>query len=111
MLHPRLAALVDGDGRARRKTQLRAMGHSTKNVSHVPVGRLRRARHRFATLHVLGIGLAAAIDVRAEGGTADGADGFEYEARNRMTLCRCGGSKNKPFCDGTHLSIKFSSER
>jgi CDGSH-type Zn-finger protein len=40
-----------------------------------------------------------------------GADGFEYEARNRMTLCRCGGSKNKPFCDGTHLSIKFSSER
>jgi CDGSH-type Zn-finger protein len=27
--------------------------------------------------------------------------------RNRMTVCRCGGSSNKPFCDGTHASIKF----
>jgi hypothetical protein len=35
------------------------------------------------------------------------ADGFEYEVRNRVTLCRCGESKNKPFCDGTHASIKF----
>jgi CDGSH-type Zn-finger protein len=35
------------------------------------------------------------------------ADGFEYEVRNRATLCRCGQSGNKPFCDGTHASIKF----
>ncbi|MGA7315573.1 MAG: CDGSH iron-sulfur domain-containing protein [Silvibacterium sp.] len=35
------------------------------------------------------------------------ADGFEYEVRNRVTLCRCGESKNKPFCDGTHAAIKF----
>jgi CDGSH-type Zn-finger protein len=35
------------------------------------------------------------------------ADGFEYEARNRQTLCRCGASSNKPFCDGTHAEIKF----
>jgi CDGSH-type Zn-finger protein len=39
-----------------------------------------------------------------------GADGFEYEVRNRVTLCRCGGSKNKPFCDGTHAAIKFRDE-
>ena len=39
-----------------------------------------------------------------------GADGFEYEVRNRVTLCRCGASKNKPFCDGSHASIGFSSE-
>ena len=32
-----------------------------------------------------------------------GADGFEYEIRNRVTLCRCGESGNKPFCDGMHL--------
>jgi CDGSH-type Zn-finger protein len=35
------------------------------------------------------------------------ADGFEYEVRNRVTLCRCGESKNKPLCDGTHAAIKF----
>ena len=38
------------------------------------------------------------------------ADGFAYEVRNRVTLCRCGESKNKPFCDGTHASIKFTSK-
>jgi len=35
------------------------------------------------------------------------ADGFAYEVRNRVTLCRCGQSRNKPFCDGTHAAVKF----
>ena len=35
------------------------------------------------------------------------ADGFAYERRNRQTLCRCGQSSNKPFCDGTHAAIGF----
>jgi CDGSH-type Zn-finger protein len=26
-----------------------------------------------------------------------------------VALCRCGASKNKPFCDGTHGTIRFSS--
>jgi hypothetical protein len=38
------------------------------------------------------------------------ADGFEYERRNRVTLCRCGQSKNKPFCDGMRAQIKFRAE-
>jgi len=30
------------------------------------------------------------------------AEGEAYEVRNRVTLCRCGRSSNKPFCDGSH---------
>ncbi|MFN2590308.1 MAG: CDGSH iron-sulfur domain-containing protein [Actinomycetota bacterium] len=37
----------------------------------------------------------------------EGADGFEYEVRNRMTLCRCGQSDNKPYCDGSHWDSGF----
>lgn len=38
------------------------------------------------------------------------ADGTQYEIRNRVTLCRCGASKNKPFCDGSHASVGFRAE-
>ena len=37
----------------------------------------------------------------------EGADGTCYEVRNRVTLCRCGRSENKPFCDGSHTEIEF----
>ena len=33
-----------------------------------------------------------------------GEDGKAYETRNRMTLCRCGRSENKPFCNGAHAA-------
>jgi uncharacterized Fe-S cluster protein YjdI/CDGSH-type Zn-finger protein len=35
---------------------------------------------------------------------SDGAVLFEGE---RAALCRCGGSSNKPFCDGTHRTNSF----
>jgi CDGSH-type Zn-finger protein len=37
------------------------------------------------------------------------ADGHRYEVRKSLTLCRCGASKNKPFCDGAHASIGFKA--
>lgn len=33
------------------------------------------------------------------------------EAKNVIALCRCGGSQKKPFCDGTHAKINFSSAK
>ncbi|MGH8240324.1 MAG: CDGSH iron-sulfur domain-containing protein, partial [Steroidobacteraceae bacterium] len=36
-----------------------------------------------------------------------GVDGRPYERRARQTLCRCGHSRNKPFCDGSHWYASF----
>ena len=38
-----------------------------------------------------------------------GADGAEIDCRPVMALCRCGKSKSKPFCDGTHNDTGFES--
>ena len=45
--------------------------------------------------------------IRLEGGDpwAEGASTEHY------ALCRCGGSKNKPFCDGTHWYINFKDPK
>ena len=39
------------------------------------------------------------------------ADGKLYETRNRVTLCRCGKSTNKPFCDSSHYPEEYREER
>ncbi len=37
--------------------------------------------------------------------------GEEVETKEVYALCRCGGSENKPFCDGTHKRNGYSSHR
>lgn len=47
--------------------------------------------------------------VWAKGGIEiESSDGKKYETRNRVTLCRCGKSENKPFCNGCHIDEKFN---
>jgi len=55
------------------------------------------------------MGCSGPIWVRG-GVPVESADGSKYEVRNRVTLCRCGKSRNKPFCDGTHIEISFQEE-
>lgn len=31
-------------------------------------------------------------------------------SRKTIALCRCGASRNKPFCDGTHKAIGFHAD-
>ena len=54
-------------------------------------------------------GLAGALWVTG-GIPIERADGQPCETRNRVTLCRCGQSENKPFCDGTHRKIGFREQ-
>jgi len=37
--------------------------------------------------------------------------GEKIACKNKVALCRCGASNNKPFCDGSHNKIGFSGER
>lgn len=39
---------------------------------------------------------------------ADGS-AFGLAGRTMISLCRCGHSQNKPFCDGTHSKVAFQS--
>lgn len=39
----------------------------------------------------------------------ESSDGSHYEVRNQVTLCRCGQSRNKPFCDGTHAAKGYKA--
>jgi CDGSH-type Zn-finger protein len=49
-------------------------------------------------------GLPGPLWVRGEV-IIESTDGIIYEKRNRVTLCSCGESINKPLCDGSHFDI------
>jgi len=52
------------------------------------------------------LGLSGGLWVRG-GIPIQRPDGTPYEIRNRVVLCRCGQSRNKPYCDGAHVAVRF----
>ncbi|MDE5691909.1 MAG: CDGSH iron-sulfur domain-containing protein [Alistipes sp.] len=50
-----------------------------------------------------GLWIRGGIPLRRENGEV-------YELRNRVVVCRCGHSANKPYCDGTHAAVKWRDE-
>jgi CDGSH-type Zn-finger protein len=84
-------------------------------VGYCPAGRLlvyNKARHAIepelepsiVLIEDPIVGVDGPIWVRG-GITIEAADGTLYHTRNRVTLCRCGRSHNKPFCDGRHVDV------
>jgi CDGSH-type Zn-finger protein len=84
-------------------------------AGHCPSGRLvavdRKTGRELEPHHEPSIGLVVDTLKRVNGPLwvrggipVAGADGRDYEVRNRVTLCRCGRSSNKPLCDGSHAA-------
>jgi CDGSH-type Zn-finger protein len=110
---PTVWRLVDatGDEPARRR-----FDHM---VGNCPSGRLvawdRRTAQAFepsldpsiAVVEDPALGVSGPLWIRGGIPVASSPDGHVYERRNRVTLCRCGQSQNKPLCDGTHAAIGF----
>ena len=49
--------------------------------------------------------------LRVTGATLIGADGQVITNKETYSLCRCGHSSDKPFCDGAHRRCEFLDER
>lgn len=73
-----------------------ACANKPASVAAEPVGELKLTPKPNGPLMIEGI---------LEFGTADGGT-FVTE---KVWLCRCGGSRNKPFCDGTHKTNGFTA--
>jgi CDGSH-type Zn-finger protein len=89
-----------------------------REAMHCPAGRLvlhdeeTRKEIEDALEPAIGIvedpALGCSGPLWVQGGIAiESSDGRRYEKRNRVTLCRCGASDTKPFCNGSHASMKF----
>jgi CDGSH-type Zn-finger protein/truncated hemoglobin YjbI/ferredoxin len=91
------------------------VAEATACLQHVA---LERAPERIDRLCELQTGLATGIKVALDGPyLVTGAErvrnwlGEPIEVPPQAALCRCGASKIKPFCDGSHATVGFSGEK
>ncbi|MDR2884002.1 MAG: CDGSH iron-sulfur domain-containing protein [Deferribacteraceae bacterium] len=131
---PRLTLLDNSDfcayGRfcdaGERVWKLTQLGHdelATREACDCPAGRLVMLDENdtpiepsfeptLAMLEDTALKISGPIWVKG-GVRVESADGRSYEVRNRQTLCRCGQSENKPFCNGAHAapSVRYKANK
>ncbi len=115
------ARICDAKGRVWNLTEVndeRAKEYVIHEAGHCPAGRLSAWDQKtgkpdepelpvsLGLIEDPGMRCSSALWVRG-GIPIETEDGTAYEIRNRVTLCRCGQSSNKPYCDGTHASMRF----
>ncbi|HWQ38227.1 MAG TPA: CDGSH iron-sulfur domain-containing protein [Burkholderiales bacterium] len=117
--------ILAADGTLLRKTAeawlCRCGGSSSKpfcDGTHAKAGFREAARvgsYQPKTLEPVAPGTGLRISLRTNGPLRcvgemriEGADNSTWSG-TQASLCRCGGSKNKPFCDGTHRNIGFEA--
>jgi len=80
-------------------------------VAQCPSGALRARRSGAAETRTEPLEVTASpggpLLIRGGVRVVDGEGNVLYEG-DKAALCRCGGSANKPFCDGTHKTIGFT---
>jgi CDGSH-type Zn-finger protein len=54
--------------------------------------------------------LKQSIEINNNNESIGWAEGQKYPDVEQYALCRCGHSKNHPYCDGTHAKIKFEGK-
>lgn len=83
--------------------------HIAKNC---PSGAITVTRNNKTTDNSNAAPMVNTVRVRENGPLAIEADlqiKGEMQSNPRATLCRCGQSRNKPFCDGSHVTAGFSA--
>ena len=105
-----LPQVFDPDARPWVRLELASADEVDAAVAQCPSGalRARRAGAAEARAEPLEVEASAAGPLLLRGGVRvlDAEGNVLYEGE-RAALCRCGGSQNKPFCDGTHKAIGF----
>ncbi|MEX2962239.1 CDGSH iron-sulfur domain-containing protein [Microbulbifer sp. TYP-18] len=79
-----------------------------------PSGALRYERNGEGIHHEIPPGISIQVEAngpyRIRNLALVNADWCEGACEKKYSLCRCGASKNKPFCDGSHLAANFTDE-
>jgi len=104
----------DQDGKRISNPDMGEKENTIQTIRKCPSGALTyKANHKFIDDYFSDeeISIAKNGPLHVRGGIElDDESKKELNSENHYTLCRCGASRNKPFCDGVHKVINFSGD-